>query len=162
MMGDARYIAHDDVIKWKHFPRYWPFARGIHRSPVIPRTKASDAQLFDVFFDLRLNKRLSKQSWGWWFGTLSHPLWRHCNAQWRRGSSIIFGILLQSSVVRTWSTIARVCTEHWWRSNIAHDINQALIRWIPLSTHWGNTMKMFEFRFKFYWSLFLRVHLTIF
>ena len=35
---------------------------------------------FDVFFDLRLNKRLSKQSWGWWFETLSRPLWRHCNA----------------------------------------------------------------------------------
>ena len=34
---------------------------------------------FDVFFDLRLNKRLSRQSWGWWFATLSHPLWRHCN-----------------------------------------------------------------------------------
>ena len=34
---------------------------------------------FDVFFDLRLNKRLSKQSWGWWFETLSHPLWRHSN-----------------------------------------------------------------------------------
>ena len=34
---------------------------------------------FDVFFDLRLNKRLSKQSWGWWFETLSSPLWRHCN-----------------------------------------------------------------------------------
>ena len=29
---------------------------------------------FDVFFDL-----LSKQSWGWWFETLSRPLWRHCN-----------------------------------------------------------------------------------
>ena len=26
--------AHDAVIKWKHFPRYWPFVRGIHRSPV--------------------------------------------------------------------------------------------------------------------------------
>ena len=25
---------HDDVIRWKHFPRYWPFVRGIHRSPV--------------------------------------------------------------------------------------------------------------------------------
>ena len=25
---------HDDVIKWKHFPRYWPFASGIHRSTV--------------------------------------------------------------------------------------------------------------------------------
>ena len=34
---------------------------------------------FDVFFDLRLNKRLSKQSWGWWFETLSRPLWCHCN-----------------------------------------------------------------------------------
>ena len=27
-------IFHDDVVKWKHFPRYWPFVRGIHRSPV--------------------------------------------------------------------------------------------------------------------------------
>ena len=34
---------------------------------------------FDVFFDLRLNKQLSKQSWCWWFETLSRPLWRHCN-----------------------------------------------------------------------------------
>ena len=34
---------------------------------------------FDVFFDLRLNKRLSKQSWGWWFATLPCPSWRHCN-----------------------------------------------------------------------------------
>ena len=25
---------HDDVIEWNHFPRYWPFVRGIHRSPV--------------------------------------------------------------------------------------------------------------------------------
>ena len=30
---------HDDVIKWKHFPRYWPFVRGIHH------TKASDTEL---------------------------------------------------------------------------------------------------------------------
>ena len=36
---------------------------------------------FDVFFDLRLNKRLSEQSWGWWFETLSCPLWRHCNGE---------------------------------------------------------------------------------
>ena len=31
---------------------------------------------FDVFFDLRPNKRMSKQSWGWWFETSSRPLWR--------------------------------------------------------------------------------------
>ena len=34
---------------------------------------------FDVFFDLRLNKRLSKQSGGWWYETLTPPLWRHRN-----------------------------------------------------------------------------------
>ena len=34
---------------------------------------------FDVYFDMRPNKRLSKQSWGWWFETLSWSLWRHCN-----------------------------------------------------------------------------------
>ena len=35
---------------------------------------------FDVFFDLRLNERLSKRSWGWWCETPSRPLWRHSNA----------------------------------------------------------------------------------
>ena len=32
--SDHFLLAHDDVIKWKHFPHYWPFVRGIHRSPV--------------------------------------------------------------------------------------------------------------------------------
>ena len=36
---------------------------------------------FDVLFDLRLNKRLSKPWWGWWFETPSGPLWCHCNDQ---------------------------------------------------------------------------------
>ena len=34
---------------------------------------------FDIYFDLRVNKRLCKQSWGWWFETLLCPLWRHSN-----------------------------------------------------------------------------------
>ena len=36
---------------------------------------------FDVFLDLRLNKRLNIQLSGWWFETLSRPLWRHSNVQ---------------------------------------------------------------------------------
>ena len=36
---------------------------------------------FEVFFDLRLNKWLNKQSQGWWFETLSRPLWRHRNSK---------------------------------------------------------------------------------
>ena len=71
--------SHDDVIKWRHYPRYWPFVREIHRSPVNSLTKASDAE-FDVFFDLCLNKQLSEQSRRWWFETLWHPLWRQYNA----------------------------------------------------------------------------------
>ena len=36
---------------------------------------------FDAFFDLYLNERMSKQLWGWWFETPSHPLWRRSNTQ---------------------------------------------------------------------------------
>ena len=43
-------------------------------------TRRPVTRSFDVFFDLCPNERLSKQSWGWWFGTLSSPLWRHRNA----------------------------------------------------------------------------------
>ena len=67
---------HDDVIKWKHFPRYWPFVRGTHRGFPAQRPVT---RRFDVFFDIHLNKRLSKQSWGWWFEAPSLSLWRQCN-----------------------------------------------------------------------------------
>ena len=42
------------------------------------RAQRPRRQSFDVFFDLRLNKRWSKRSWGWWSETPSRPLWRHC------------------------------------------------------------------------------------
>ena len=52
------------------------------RNSLVPGEFPAQRQVmrsFDVFYDLRLNKRLSKQSWGWGFETLSRPLWRHCN-----------------------------------------------------------------------------------
>ena len=55
---------HDDVIKWKHFCCCWPFVRGIHR--LLPAQRPV-TRSFGVFFDLRLNKRLSKQWWDWRF-----------------------------------------------------------------------------------------------
>ena len=50
-------------------------------SPVISEFSSQRpvTRSFDIFFDLRLNKRLSKQSKRRWFETPSHPLWRHCN-----------------------------------------------------------------------------------
>ena len=71
----------DDVIKWKHFPRHWPFVRGIHRSPVTSPHKGQwrGALVFSLI--CALNKRLSKKSCGWWLGTPSRPSWRHCNVE---------------------------------------------------------------------------------
>ena len=57
-----REISHDDVIKWKYFPRYWPFVREIHRSLLSFIAQRPVMRSFDAFVDLRLNKRLSKQS----------------------------------------------------------------------------------------------------
>ena len=42
LIAQREIVHHDDVIKWKYFPFYWPFVRGIYR--VIPLTKASDAE----------------------------------------------------------------------------------------------------------------------
>ena len=39
---------HDDVIKWKHLPRYWPFVRGIHRSPVNSPAQRPVTRSYDV------------------------------------------------------------------------------------------------------------------
>ena len=65
-------------IKWKHFPRYWPFVRGIQRWPVDSPHKGQRNGVLCLFY-VRLNKRLSKQSIYWWFKTPWHPLWRQCN-----------------------------------------------------------------------------------
>ena len=61
---------HDDVIKWKHFPRYWPFVRGIHRSPVNSSHKGQwRGALMFSFICTRINGWV-KQWRGWWDATV--------------------------------------------------------------------------------------------
>ena len=69
-----------DVIKWKHFLYHWPFVRGIHCPLMNSPNKGQwrGALMFSLV--CTLNKRLSKQSWGWWFETSSRSLWHHYNA----------------------------------------------------------------------------------
>ena len=70
-------------IGWCHemetFSRYWPFCAG--NSPVTGEflSQRPMTRSFNIFFDLRLNNRLSNQSWGWWFETPLRSLWRQCN-----------------------------------------------------------------------------------
>ena len=95
-----------DVGLLRRLPIWWPWQNHQNLGPVVPSPilctdclgmklsrymvshdgvimmTSSNGSIFhatDVFFDLRLNERLSKPSWGWWFDTLSRPLWRHCN-----------------------------------------------------------------------------------
>ena len=75
------YLLHDDLIKWKHFLALLALCVG--NSPVTGEFPAQRPVIrsFGVFFDLHLNKRLSKQSRRWWFETPSRSLWRHCNGK---------------------------------------------------------------------------------
>ena len=70
---------HDDVIKWKHFSALLALYAG--NSPVTGEfpSQRPVTRIVDVFFDLRLNIRLSKQSRPRWFETPSRSLWRYCN-----------------------------------------------------------------------------------
>ena len=99
---------HDDVMKWKHFPRYWPFVRGIHRTPVNSPQKRPVTWSFDVFFDLRPNKRLSKQWWGWWFETSLRPLWRRCNG-------LIFNSIISQNAIHPKPNCDRRSTVGVWQ-----------------------------------------------
>ena len=122
-------ILHGDVIKWKHFPRYWPFVQGNHWSPVNSPHKGEWSGAFDVFFDMHLNKRLSKQSWGWWFQMNSRPLWRHCDeAQNDFPSATRHHV---SCVFRRWRLQLESCVSLRWLGR-----NFFYLAWVPNSYGW--------------------------
>ena len=75
-------IAHDDVIKWKTYPRYWRFVWEIHRSPVNSPHKGQwpGAVMFSLIGAWTNGWINNQQLRSRWFETPSHPLWRHCSA----------------------------------------------------------------------------------
>ena len=132
---------HDDVIKWKHFPRYWPFVRGIHRW--IPRTKASDAELWCFLCSAWIN--------GWVNYHEAGDLRRHraryevtimCTivllssslTNWPLGGSSSFNsiIIIQNSVLRTCFELAL----RWMPQNLAHERSPLVqtMAWCRLAT----------------------------
>ena len=72
--GWNEYFFTSDVVKWKHFPHYCPFVRGIHRPLVILR-KGPVIWIVYILFGVSLNKLLYKQWNGQWLKTL----WRLWN-----------------------------------------------------------------------------------
>ena len=65
---------------------------------------------FDAFFDLRLIKQLSKQSWDWWFKTLSCPLWRHSNVNLFYCNHIINSCFSLAMVTVALNVCSNVCS----------------------------------------------------
>ena len=72
---------HEDAMAWKHFRPFVCMMTSSNGNIFRVTGPLSVTRSFDVYFDLRPNKRLSKQSWGWWFETLSWSLWRHHNGE---------------------------------------------------------------------------------
>ena len=74
---------------------------------------------FDVFFNLRLTKRLSKHWWGWWFETPSCPLWRHCNGRNFSFSKISVKLMGELFFVKFPSDechwLSLMISQHWFR-----------------------------------------------
>ena len=108
---------------------------------------------FDVFFDLRLNKRLSKQSWGWWLETPSPPLWRHRNVvQYHHTGSCYNKISLYVHIsiylAINSKTVIILCmrpaNERWryivtpsligW-AHTQNDLCQSILSWVLLVSH---------------------------
>ena len=115
------YITHDDVIKWNHFPRNWPFVRGIPRSPVNSSHRCQWRTF--VFFELRLNKRLGKKSRHRRFQTLSCSLWYHCNEdklpEWNCCQlGLFFAVIcitpLPTQISKIWCIGLANCKLHFW------------------------------------------------
>ena len=81
--GERDLVWHDWLTWWRHqmetFSALLAICAGNSPVPGEFPPQRPVTRSFDVFFDLRPNKRLSKQWWGWWFETPSSPLWRHFN-----------------------------------------------------------------------------------
>ena len=67
--------------RWRHQMETFSALRALcaDNSPVNSPHKGQSRRALMVSLICALNKRLSKQSWGWWFETPSRSLWRHCN-----------------------------------------------------------------------------------
>ena len=119
---------HDDVTKWKRFPRYWRIVWGIHRSPVKSPHKGQihGALIFALI-------RLSKKSRRRWFETPSHSLWRQRNA---------FHVKALTCV----SENPSVQWAHWppsWANHNAphkHHLEEDINTTTQVNRHWASSM----------------------
>ena len=166
---------HDDVIKWKHFPRYWPFVREIHRSPVnfLHKGQWRGALIFALIC-VRINGWVNNREAGdlrryrahydvivmitWKYLHTMKPSLINCD-------SLLSLLSMESRVsqqrkdnLQTYPQnlhLDKLTLTHWGRDNMAS---------ILQTTFWSafSWMGMHGILLKFHWSMFPKVHLSIF
>ena len=117
----------NDVIKWKHFPRFLLLVRGIHRSPVDSLTKASNAELWCFLWCAtdQMAQQIVDVQW-WWFETPSCSLWRHsnvnakytCFVRWLCAVDVIIELTIHNRWTNSW--INTECLLRQWRNEETH------------------------------------------
>ena len=98
-------VGHDDVNKWKHFPRNWPFVRGINRSQWIvnPRPKHREYISRSDWFTENKISSIWKLCCHWWYGKLSL---RQFTAPSVTAKLSNFQSFVFSEPVRKWNVVA--------------------------------------------------------
>ena len=91
---------HDDVIKWKRFPRNWPFVMGINRSPMDSSHKGQRRGA--LLFSLICAWTNGWQSRRRWFETSSCSFWCHCS-------------IYPNHYNKTWEWHTVLCLSVFWR-----------------------------------------------
>ena len=123
-----------------------------------------------IFFYLRLNKRLSKQPWGWWFETPSWSLWRQCNELGGSRHPHVPGRLMASKPNicwhRSWCTSSyksrKMCGAWRWQCHLVDDVAVSiswLNNWVCglLGTLRGMRMGYIQyFLFLVHWNILLK------
>ena len=152
-MSNLRAIwRHDYVIKWKHFPRYWPFVRGIHRSPVNSPHKGQwrGALMFSLIC-VWIN--------GWVNNGEAGDLRRYhayCDATVMDSTANI----VPSRFRKLQNPVS--CERPLYSiRHIEAETKKNAISQTTFSNAYS-LMKMFKFRLKVHWSLFPRIKLKIF
>ena len=124
-------------------------------SPVTGKfpTQRPVTRSFDFCFDLRLNRRLGKQSWGWWFETLSRPLWRHCNEFLLKFIVVLSCLLFLSTVHPTFVILGQLPCTLWlsfWLSTFLFFLISTLLLSLVLicSEQWEYTLIWFRQKYR--------------
>ena len=136
ILKDHHNYIDDDVTKWKHFPRYWPFMRG---DPPVTGGFPSQRPVtwsFYVFFDLSLNKR-------WGNNRDSGDLRRHrdITVMWLRIAGYYKQTLFLLRSLTYWDWIRRFVSflRHYCMKRVQWI---RALKWITLdkfhSINWGN------------------------